>query len=540
MSMECAGARSRAIRARSRVNALLPALLAFTGLAADAASVLRRGTSAEAPTLDPVVAAGTLSAPVINDLFEGLLGKDAALQLIPGSAESWTVSPDGLTYTFRLRPKLQWSDGVPLTAEDFVYSYRRLVTPAVASPLAGQFYLIENARDIVAGKLPPETLGVSAPDPRTVVIRLSSPAPYFLDLVGNLNAVPTPRHVIEKHGKDWTRPDHMVTNGPYTLAERIPQTMTKLRKNPRYHAAASVATEEVEWHPTQDLATSLRRFRAGELDQVLNFPPDEIDRLRKEMPGALKIAPSQGVYFLVLNLRRPQFADARVRRALALAVDRQGLTDKLLRTGVKPTFSFVGPDFSNYDGIRLPEESLSMAQRQAEARRLLAAAGFGPGRPLTFEYVYDTNEENRKIAVALAAMWQAVGVKAEPVNVDFGQLNRQVRTGAFDVARWSYFASFDDPIALLQLYAGDNTNNYAGYLNPEYDRLLLESNVTGDPAARRELLEKAETILVRDAPIIPIYDYVRRYLVAPGVQGWVTSGRGPTPSRFLSVQPPAP
>ena len=239
----------------------------------------------------------------------------------------------------------------------------------------------------MAGKLPPETLGVSAPDPRTAVIRLSSPAPYFLDLVGNLNAVPTPRHVIEKHGKDRTRPDRMVTNGPYTLAERIPQTMTKLRRNPRYHSAASVRTEEVEWYPTQDLATSLRRFRAGELDQVLNFPPDEIDRLRKEMPGALKIAPSQGVYFLVLNLRRPQFADARVRRALALAVDRQGLTDKLLRTGVKPTFSFVGPDFSNYDGIRLPEESLSMAQRQAEARRLLAAAGFGPGKPLTFEYV---------------------------------------------------------------------------------------------------------------------------------------------------------
>jgi len=181
-----------------------------------------------------------------------------------------------------------------------------------------------------------------------------------------------------------------------------------------------------------------------------------------------------------------------------------------------------------------------MAQRQAEARRLLAAAGFGPGKPLTFEYVYDTNEENRKIAVALAAMWQAVGARAQPLNVDFGQLNRQIRTGAFDVARWSYFASFDDPVALLQLYAGDNTNNYAGYRNAEYDRLLLESNVAPDPAARRKLLEQAETILIRDAPIIPIYDYVRRYLVAPGVQGWVTSGRGPTPSRFLSVKRPAP
>jgi oligopeptide transport system substrate-binding protein len=528
------------VRLRRALRAGVLVTSCWAASVASAAEPLRRGTSADAPTLDPVVAAGTLAAPIINDLFEGLLGKDAALKLVPGSAESWTVSPDGRTYTFRLRQGLRWSDGVPLTADDFLYSYRRLVTPATAAPIAGQFYLVENARDIVAGKLPPETLGVSAPDPRTVIIRLSSPAPYFLDLVGNLNAVPTPRHVIEKHGKDWTRPDRMVTNGPYTLVERIPQTMTKLRRNPRYHAAASVRTEEVEWYPTQDLATSLRRFRAGELDQILNFPPEEIDRLRREMPGALKIAPSQGRYFLVLNLRRPQFADARVRRALALAVDRQGLTDKLLRTGVKPTFSFVGPDFTNYDGIRLPEESQSMAQRQAEARRLLAAAGFGPGKPLDFEYVYDTNEENRKIAVALAAMWQAVGAKARPVNVDFGQLNRQIRTGAFDVARWSYFASFDDPIALLQLYAGDNTNNYAGYRNPEYDRLLRESDLMADPAARRALLAKAETLLVRDAPIIPIYDYVRRYLVAPGVQGWVTSGRGPTPSRFLSVRPAPP
>jgi len=530
------------IVSRSFRTSVLAGVLAgvLAAASASAATVLRRGTAADAPTLDPVVAAGTLSAPIINDLFEGLLGKDAALKLVPGSAESWTMSPDGLTYTFRLRPDLQWSDGVPLTAEDFVYSYRRLVTPAVAAPIAGQFYLVENARDIVSGKLPPEKLGVSAPDPRTVVIRLSSPAPYFIDLVGNLNAVPTPRHVIDKHGKDWTRPEFIVTNGPYTLAERIPQTMTKLRKNPRYHAAASVRTDVVEWYPTQDLATSLRRFRAGELDQILNFPPDEIDRLRKEMPKALKIAPSQGVYFLVVNLRKPQFTDARVRRALALAVDRQGLTEKLLRTGVKPTISLVGPDFSNYDGIRMPEESQTMAERQAEARRLLAAAGFGPGKPLTFEYVYDTNEENRKIAVALAAMWQAIGARAKPVNVDFGQLNRQIRTGAFDVARWSYFASFDDPIALLQLYASDNTNNYAGYRNPEFDRLLLESNVTADPAARRQLLERAETILVREAPIIPIYDYVRRYLVAPGVQGWVTSGRGPTPSRFLYVEPPAP
>ncbi len=518
----------------SRPTVLLALVLLAAG--ADAAGVLRRGTSADAPTLDPVVASGTLAAPIINDLFEGLLAKDAALGLEPGCAESWTVSPDGLTYTFRLRAGLQWSDGTPLTAEDFVYGYRRLVTPAVGSPIAGQFYLVENARDIVTGKLPPEKLGVSAPDPRTLVMRLTAPAPYFLDLVGNLIVAPAPRHVIEKHGGNWTRPEHMVTNGAYTLAERVPQTVTKLRRNPRYRSVAAVPTEFVEWYPTQDLATSLRRFRAGELHQILNFPPDEIDRLRREMPDALKIAPSQGVYYLLVNLRRPEFADARVRWALTLAIDREGLTGKLLRTGVKPTFSLVGPDFRNYDGIRLPEESKPMAERQAEARRLLAAAGYGPSRPLSFEYVYDTNEENRKIAVALAAMWQAVGVRVQPVNVDFGQLNRQIRTGNFAVARWSYFASFDDPVALLLLFAGDNTNNYGAYRNPEYDRLLRESDSATDPAVRQKILEQAETILVRDAPVLPIYDYVRRYLVAPEVEGWVTSGRGPTPSRFLSVR----
>jgi len=512
---------------------MLAVTLAAAGANAD--SVIRRGTAAEAPTLDPVIAAGTLAAPIINDLFEGLLGKDAALERTAGSAESWTISPDGLTYTFRLRPNLQWSDGAPLTASDFVYSFRRLVTPAVASPMAGQFYVLENARDIVTGKLPPEKLGVSAPDPRTVVLRLSAPAPWFLDLIGALVVAPVPQHVVEKYGSDWTRPDRMVTNGAYTLAERVPQTMTRLRKNPRYHAAAGVRTEVVEWYPTQDLGTSLRRFQAGELDQILNFPPDEIERLRREMPDALKITASLGVYYLAINLRKPQLADARARLALSLAIDREGLTEKLLRTGVKPAFTFVGSSFSDYAGVQLAEEAMPFPARQAEARRLLAAAGFGPGKPLTFEYVYDTNEENRKIAVALAAMWQAVGVQARPANVDFGQLNRQVRTRGFEVARWSYFASFDDPYALLQLYAGDNPNNYVSYQNPEYDRLLTESNAIADPKARFKVLEQAETILIRDAPIIPIFDYVRRYLVAPNVQGWVTSERGPTPSRFLTV-----
>jgi oligopeptide transport system substrate-binding protein len=523
------------VTARHAGQLLVALLAALLLLLPAAAGTLRRGTAAEAPTLDPSIAAGTLAAPIINDLFEGLIGKDAALKPVPGVAATWSVSADGLTYTFKLRPKLAWSDGVPLTADDVVYGFRRLVDPATASPLAGQFFVIAGARDIVARKAAPDTLGVRAVDPATVEIRLAAPAPYFLQLVGSLPVSPLPRHAIEKFGKDWTRPGQLVTNGPYTLAERIPQNLTRLVANPRYHAAASVRSREVIWYPTQDLATSLRRFRAGELDSALNFPPEEYDWLRKNLPKTLRVTPSLGVYYLLVNTRKPPFDDVRVRRALGLAVDQPGITGKLLRTGVKPATSLVGPDFTGYPGVTPADAKRPMPERQAEARRLLAAAGFGPGKPLEFEYVYDTNEENRKIAVALAAMWQSVGARARLVNVDFGQLNRQVRTRNFTVARWVYFASYDDPFAFLSLSVSDNPNNYPGYANPDYDRLLREANAQMDPARRMPLLMQAELALLADYPVIPVYDYVRRYLVAERVTGWVASERGPTPSRFLAV-----
>lgn len=520
----------------ARTCATLGLLLAVLPALAFGQSVLRRGTAADSPSLDPTISAGSLSAPIFTDLFEGLLTKTGDLKLEPGSAESWTISEDGKTYIFKLRPGLQWSDGTPLTAQDFVFAYQRVVTPSVASPMAGQYFIIRNGRDVVSGARFPSELGVRATDARTLVIELESPAPWFLEMLGNLPVAPIPEHVVNKFGRNWTRPENMVTNGPYTLAERVPQNYMKLRKNPRYRAADTVRTDEVYWYPTQDLATSLRRFRAGELDQILNFPPDDIDRLQKEIPESLHIVPSLGVYYLVINTEKEAFKDRRVRQALILALDRDAITGRLLRTGVEPALSFIGPNFTDYEGADLPAQTRPLAERQAEARKLLEAAGYGKGRPLTLEYVYDTNEENRKIAVALAAMWQAVGVRAKPVNVDFGQLNRQIRTGSFDIARWVYFPSFDDPYALLSLYTSQNSNNYAGYANPEYDRLLDESNLIRDPESRREVLRKAELLLMEDAPIIPIYYYPRRYLVSPKVQGWVTSGRGPTPSRFLYVE----
>lgn len=520
---------------RAGLAAMLLVLAAGSALAGT--QVLRRGTAAEPPSIDPTIAAGTLAAPIIADLFEGLVGKDAASRPVPGSAERWTVSEDGLLYVFHLRPGLRWSDGTPLTAEDFAWSFQRLLDPATASPLAGVFLLIDNAPAVLAGRLPPSALGVAATDPLTLEIRLAQPAPYLVEMLAGLQAVPVPRHVIEVHGREWTRPDRIVSNGPFVLVERVPQDWIRLRRNPHYHAAAGVRLDEVYWYPTQDLGTTLRRFRAGELDQVLNFPPEQLDWLRANMPDELRILPSAGVYFLVVNTSRKPFDDVRVRRALSLAIDREALTGRLLRTGVQPAESFASPDFNGYGGITLPEQAMSLPERQAEARRLLAAAGFGPGRPLEVDYVYDTQEENRQVAIALGSMLQQVGVRLKARNVDFGALNRTIRTGEFDLARWAYFPSFDDAYALLQLLTIDNPNNWPGYRNPAYDELLRRSNLEPEAAARQSLLREAEALMMADYPVLPVYRYTRRFLVAKRVGGWQDSSRGPTPSRWLWREP---
>ncbi len=498
--------------------------------------ILRQGTAADPPSLDPSIAAGSLAAPVLTDLFTGLLVRDPESRPMAGSAESWTVSDDGRTYTFQLRPNLRWSDGKPLGAEDFVYSFRRLMTPATGSLLAGVFFFIEGARGVYLQNAPPETLGVTAPDARTVVIRTEHPVPYLIQMLANLQVAPVPRHVIEQYGRDWTKAGNMVGNGPYVLAERVPQNYLKLVRNRNFFAADSVTIDEMYWYPTQDLGTSLRRFRAGELDIVLNFPPDQIDWIKANMPEALHVVPQLGSYFLTVNTTHKPFDDPRVRKALSLAIDRDAITEKLLRTGVKPAWSFAPPDFDGYGGgIAPPEKDVPLAQRQAEARELLKQAGFGPDRPLTVPLIYDTQEENRKIMVAIAAMWQAIGVKTELSNLEFSALQTRVRAKNYDVARWIYFASFGDASSFLSLLGSRNPNNWPGWASPEYDALLERSDYERDPARRGALLREAETLMMKDYPVIPIYYSVGRRLVSPGVKGWVDSPRGATPTRFLRV-----
>jgi oligopeptide transport system substrate-binding protein len=517
---------------------LIAGLLCIVAAALSAADplIIQRGASIDPPSLDPSLGTGGPAGPILSDLVEGLVIRGRRGEPVPGCAESWTVSEDGLTYTFRLREGLQWSDGRPLTAEDFVYSFRRLLDPATGAPAAGLFFVIQGGQALARGEQARDTLGVSAPDARTVVIRLERPAPFFIQLLANSQGVPVPRHVIEEHGRGWTKAGTMVVNGPYQLAERVPQTHIRLVRNPRFYAADAVAIDEVYWRPVQDLGAAFRQFRAGELDTVLMAPPDELGWIRANMPDALHVNPIQATFLLVFNVARAPFDDVRVRRALSLAVDRNALAEQVLQGNVRAAASLVTPGTGGYPGYTPPMLAAGLAERQAEARRLLAAAGFDAANPLAVSVVYDTQEENRKVMVALAAMWRAVGVRTELDAVEGRALFGRLRGRDFGVARSSVFAVFDDAYAFLQKFESDSTDNRPGYRNPDYDAVLAGANAERDAAARTQLLRDAEQMLLADQPLLPIYWYVGKVLVAERVQGWMDAPLGTPMTRWLSLQ----
>jgi oligopeptide transport system substrate-binding protein len=515
--------------------ALLGAVALWT-CGALAAEAINRGASFDPPSLDPNLGTGTAANPILSDMVEGLVGRAADGSVVAGCAESWSVSEDGLTYTFTLRPGLEWSDGRGLTAEDFVYSFRRLMDPATAARASGFFFVIANGREVASGAAPPESLGVDAPDARTVRIRLEQPAPYFVRLLANTQGVPVPRHVIEAAGKDWTRPGVMVSNGADMLAERVPQTYVKLIRNPRYFAADQVRIDTVYWRPVQDMGTAFRQFRAGELDTVLSAPPDELGWIRDNMPEALHTGPIQATYYLAFNVARAPFDDPRVRRALSLALDRDAIAGQVLQGTARPAFALVAPGTGGYAALRAAGLERPLAQRQAEARRLLAEAGFSPDQPLTAPVVYDTSEENRKIMIAVAAMWRDIGVRADVTNIEGRALMGKLMARDFGIARTSMFALYDDPYAFLSQLRSDNTANRTGYGSAEYDRLLDLANATDDPATRLARFAEAETLLLADQPLIPVYWYISKVLVAPRVQGWADAPLGTPPSRYLWLE----
>jgi len=485
--------------------------------------VLRRGNGEEPQTLDPHRSEGTPASHVLRDLFEGLTTETPDGSIIPGAAARWNISRDAKTYTFYLRRDAVWSNGDPITAADFVYSLRRSADPATASNTASMLLPIKHAGEVIAGELPPDALGVSMLDDFTLQIELKDPTPYFLGLLNHSSTYPVHRASVEEFGDRFSRPGNLVSNGAFVLVEWNVRSSLVLERNPRYHDAASVLLDQVVYLPIEDLSSEVKHFRAGELDWTYEVPNNQFKWLQKNYPEALVVSPWLGSYFFGFNLTREPFMESpALRQALVLAIDRVVLTEKVTQYGEQPSFALVPPGIEDYQPAVPDYAGWTQEERNAEAMRLYQQAGYSADRPLKVEIRYNTSENHKKIALAVASMWkQVLGVTATLVNEEWKVFlqNREQKV-VTEVFRAGWISDYNDPYSFLEMFrTGDGRNDY-GYSNRSFDALLEEIARERIPARRGRLMVEAERLLLEDHPIIPVYTYVTKRLVDPHIRGW--------------------
>lgn len=503
-------------------------------------NVLRRGNMAEPETLDLAHCDTAWEMNIVADLMTGLLADDPHGDPIPGAAERWDVSADGLVWTFHLRDD-HWSDGQPVTADDFVFAWRRALDPKTASDYASILYVFKNARGVNTGKMQLDALGARAVDAATVEITLEHPTPYLTELMTHATTYPVPRHVVAAKGNEWTRPGSYVGNGAYTLSEWVPNDHVTVVKNLRFFDAAHVAIDRVIYYPTDDNEAALRRFRAFELDTQERLPPQQIDWLRANMPDTLKMVPYLRSEYIVFNLTRAPFSDIRVREAISLASDRETLSSKIRRLGEPPAYTIVPPGMPAYPGGNgLTFKNMPVEARLSLAQDLMRKAGFGPAKRLAARLaVRSTAAPERIEAVALQEMWRRIYVDAEIVASDAAIFYNSLEQGEFDLAKASWGADFNDASNFLFLLAGDSGPrlNPGRYRNPAFDAALAEAEAEPDAARRGAILVKAEALALKDHPWAPLYFWVTTDLVHNYVKGWVPNAIDENRSRWLSIAP---
>jgi oligopeptide transport system substrate-binding protein len=486
-------------------------------------TTLRRGNGPEPDSLDPQRARTDAAFNILRDLFEGLTAIGPDGDTVSGAAESWTVSADGLEYTFRLREGLRWSNGDALRAADFVAGMRRLVDPATASPYAQSFEAVVNAAEIVRGERPPETLGVDAPDDRTVVIRLRNPAPYLLGLLAQPGGFPVHGPSLAQHGAEYARPGRLLSNGAFVLRDWVVGSHVVAERNRHYWNDARTRVERVHYFHHSDAGTEFRQYRAGELDVTYIVPPQQFAWIEEHLPGELHVSPQLTVYYYGFNLTQPPFkGQPGLRRALSLVIDRERLTKAVTGLGEAPAYGWVPRGTANYTPQQFDYAGWPYAERVAEARRLYAEAGYSAQRPLQVEIRYNQGEVHGRLAVAIAAMWkEALGVETTLYAEEFRALLQsiQARTDT-QVFRSSWVGDYNDAYTFAQLLQTNFGINLTGYSNARYDALLEEATRQPDPARRRALLEEAERLMLADHPVLPLYFYVNKHLVKPYVTGW--------------------
>jgi oligopeptide transport system substrate-binding protein len=500
--------------------------------------LLLRGNGAEPDSLDPQKARSIEAQTILRDVCEPLtsLARDAGVA--PGVAREWQVSEDGLTYVFRLRSQARWSNGDAVVAADFVAGLRRLVDPATASQYAQVVDVIENARRIIGGEMAPAALGISAPDDETVVVRLVAPAPYVSGLLSHPSTCPVHRPSLAAHPESLSRPGVMVSNGAFVLKEWVQGSHVRLERNRHYWNDSATRLDAVKYLHVPDENAELARYRANELHVTSVVPRSRFEWIQRNIPSELHIAPQLNTYYYGFNLRRPPFAGhPGLRRALSLVIDREKLAQLVLRVGELPAYGWVPPGIHDYTPQAFDYRGRPLPQRVAEARRLYAEAGFSASKPLRFELRYNPGEVHDRLAVAISSMWkEALGVETRLTAVEFKSLLQDIDRGDVEMFRSSWVGDYNDAYTYAQYLKGDFGINLPRYRSAEYDDLVIRAAAEVDLSRRRQLLESAERVALRDHPLLPLYFYVNKHLVKPQVQGWYDNVMNVVYSKDLSLQ----
>jgi oligopeptide transport system substrate-binding protein len=515
-------------RWRAPLGLLLAAWLLAPALGAQ---TLHRGNGPEPDSLDPQRAQGLSAQQVLRDLFEGLMRDDADGRLVPGAAAAVDVDADGLRYRFTLRADGRFADGSPLTADDFVHSFERALDPATAAPSAGMLLPIAGAAERLRGEAAP--LGVRALDPLTLEIRLTAPRSDFLHRLALPIAMPVQRSAIESHGSGFTRPGKLIGNGAYRLVEWTPQAWLELERNPHYRAARAVAIERVRYHVTEDASQELKRFQAGELHLTETLPPGQLKRLRERHADGLVVAPAYATFYLGYNLRHPKLADApALREALSLAIDREILVEHITGNGELPAYALIPP--ADAASAQMAAAAWTPTERLRRARELYASAGFDREPPLQIELRYNTSLANRRLGLAVAAMWEDVlGVDTRLRNEEWKVFVQTRRAGVItEVFRGGWFADYADPLNFLEPFTSGNPLNAVGYADAGFDALVATAASSTGPE-RDHALRAAEQRLLDAHALIPLFHYSSKHLVSPKVCGYRAHPLDHHPSEFL-------
>ena len=501
-------------------------------------SHLVRGNAAEPESLDPQQIHSLPAINIANDLFDGLVTRDRSWDIVPAQASRWEVSQNGRVWTFYLRNS-EWSNGTPVTAEDFVYAWQRAVDPKTASPYAWYLEMlgITHASAIIRGELPPSHLGVAALSPDTFEVTLDRPLAWFLETLTHPVLFPVPQKIVKQHGDNWIDKNNFVSNGSYTLTDWVVNEHIELTANKRHPSYKHLKISVVSYLPLTSPSAEYHRYQTGELDITSGLPANYYAHIRKKQASEIHLSRLLGTEYYAFNTRKGALKDVNLRNALSYAIDRQALTEKVLGEGQIPAYTFT-PSYTTSMPEYTPDYQLmSQEERVAAAREFYRQAGYSSANPLKVSILYNTSESRKKIAIAIAQMWkQALGADIELINQEWKAVIESIKLGQFDLARASWIADFDETSSMLSIFVSDHSSNKARFHHPEYDRLMATALTTLDIHKREKIYEKLEGILNQEMPVIPLYHYVTARLVSPRVGNYYSSPQDQVYTRHLYLK----